>query len=75
MIASTTTALPVRAVLVFTIRQDDDLWRIARDNLVTCGYPDVSTFGADIRAENPAVSDWQSLAEGSTVNLPVVTTG
>lgn len=60
-------------VLPFTVRPDDDLWRIVRDNLRACGYPDVSSFAADIRAENPSIQDWQTVAAGSTINLPSAT--
>ena len=57
-------------VLAFAVRPNDDLHRIVRDMLVRCGYPDISSFEADIRAENPQVGDWQAIAVGSRINLP-----
>lgn len=56
--------------LTFAVRPDDDLHRIVRDTLLACGYADVSGFDADIRAENPAIVDWEAVAEGSTIQLP-----
>ena len=70
---STATAAAYPYVLPFVVRPDDDLWRIVRDNLRACGYPDVSTFAADVRAENPSIQDWQAVAPGSVVNLPSAT--
>ena len=61
-------------VLTFTVRPNDDLHRIVRDMLIRCGYPDISSFEADIRAENPTVGDWQTIAVGSRINLPSTTT-
>lgn len=60
-------------VLPFRVRQDDDIHRIVRDMLGPCGYPDISSFEADIRLENPQIVDWQAVAEGSTINLPSAT--
>lgn len=60
-------------VLPFTVRPDDDLWRIVRDMMLACGYPDISHFADDIRAENVTIGDWQTVAAGSTINLPSAT--
>ena len=68
---ATTAAYPY--VLPFTVRPDDDLWRIVRDNLRACGYPDIGTFAADVRAENPSIGDWQAVEVGSVINLPSAT--
>jgi hypothetical protein len=60
-------------VLPFRVRQDDDIHRIVRDMLGACGYPDISSFEADIRLENPTITDWQAVAENSVLNLPSAT--
>lgn len=62
-----------RYVLPFRVRPDDDLHRIVRDMLIACGYPDISSFETDIRAENPGVIDWTAVAVDSVINLPSAT--